>query len=327
MSIPMKIISAASALAAADSRLSIGSAGSTGSSGSTIAPGPRGAGPQPLAPPAPPPGDFRVSALEHFLGSDAKACMPAGVSPFALVHVAQGAPLVHEGAPVRCVYVVQAGSFKTVRTGEDGYEQVLDFVGRHDVIGCDGLANGHHASGALALEESWAYALPLADIRRLAHERPAFNDRWLAAMAAQITRASESAWLIAAVGAEKRVARFLLLLARRMAERGESPRRLRLRMCRRDIASHLGLAHESVSRSFSMLADMRLLRVDNREIEILDDDALRTFASCTRGYPQARRDVPARAPQAALVCAPQAALVCAPQAALVCAPQAALACA
>lgn len=238
---------------------------------------------------------LRESALEQFLGSGAHDWMPAGVSPFALMRVAADAPLVHEGAPARCVYLVQAGSFKTVRTGVDGYEQVLDFVGRHDVIGCDGLADGHHASGAVALEESWVYALPIADIRRLAQQQPGFNERWQATMAAQIAHAGELARLIAAVGSEKRVARFLLQLSRRMAERGESPRRLRLRMCRRDIASHLGLAHESVSRSFSMLADMGLLRVDNREIEIVDGDALREFASCTRGYPEAKRAGPARA--------------------------------
>jgi len=247
---------------------------------------PRRAGPEHAARPA---RDLRVSALEQFLGDGAGEWMPAGVSPFALVRVPQDAMLVHEGAVARCMYLVQAGSFKTVRTGEDGYEQVLDFVGRHDVLGCDGLANGHHASGAVALEESWVYALPLADIRRLARQRPEFNERWQATMAAQIAHAGELSWLTAAVGAEKRVARFLLLLSRRMAERGESPRRLRLRMCRRDVAGHLGLAHESVSRSLSMLTDLGMLRVDNREIEIVDGEALRVFASCTRGYPDARR--------------------------------------
>jgi len=260
---------------------------STNANAKTDDGGPRCAAPQRVA--AAPRRDAGLCALARFLGPGAGESMPAGVSPFALVRVAQEAPLVHEGAPARCVYLVQAGSFKTVRTGEDGYEQVLDFVGRHDVIGCDGLANGQHASGAVALEESWVYALPLADIRRLARQRPDFNDRWQAMLAAQIAHAGELAWLTAAVGAEKRLARFLLLLSRRMAERGESPRRLRLRMCRRDVAGHLGLAHESVSRSLSMLTDLGMLRVDNREIEIVDAEALRAFASCTRGYPDAKR--------------------------------------
>jgi CRP/FNR family transcriptional regulator len=231
--------------------------------------------------------DRFTSALERLFGASLREIAPAGVSPFALVHVVEGAPLVHEGASARCLYLVQAGTFKIMRTGEDGYEQVLGFAGRHDLLGCDGLADGTHRRAVAALEESWVYALPVAEMQRLAQQWPPFAARWQAAMATEIVRAGEMAWIMSAVGADKRTARFISLLAERMAERGESPRRLRLRMGRRDIASHLGLAHESVSRSFSMLAAAGVLRVDNREIEIVDAQALRRFASSTRGYPEA----------------------------------------
>jgi len=227
------------------------------------------------------------SALEQLVGSPLADWAPGGVSPFPLLHVAEGAPLVHEGSPTRCVHLVQAGHFKIYRTGEDGYEHVLGFAGRHEVLGCDGMATGCHASGAMALEESWVYSLPPADIQRLCRLLPHFGARWQAALATQIARAGEVAWLTSTVGAEKRTARFVILYARRMAGEGQSARRLRLRMCRRDIASHLGLAHESVSRSFTLLADAGILRVDNREIEILDPEALHRFALTTRGYPEA----------------------------------------
>jgi len=54
-------------------------------------------------------------------------------------------------------------------------------------------------------------------------------------------------------------------------------------MSRRDIASHLGVAHETVSRSFGELAHWGFISVDNREIGILDVEALKTFARMTRG--------------------------------------------
>ncbi|MBL8325281.1 MAG: Crp/Fnr family transcriptional regulator [Rubrivivax sp.] len=238
--------------------------------------------------------DLPPSALAHLLGEPAfhapgsqGATGSPTPAPYPLVRVAEETPLFLEGAPARSIYVVQAGNFKTVLTGEDGYEHVLDFVTRHDVLGCDGLADGHYASGAVALEESWVFALPAVDLPHLGSQWPQFHARWQAAMARQLARAGEKTWLMATVGAEKRTARFILLHARRMAEAGQSTRRLHLRMGRRDIASHLGLAHESVSRSFSMLADMGLLRVDNRDIEIVDSEALHNFALCTRGYPEA----------------------------------------
>ena len=95
-------------------------------------------------------------------------------------------------------------------------------------------------------------------------------------------RRGELAEMMAAVAAEVRLARFLLQLSRRMDECGQSPRRFHLRMSRRDIASYLGVAHETVSRSFGALARWGWLRVDNREVEILDLPGLKHFALNTR---------------------------------------------
>jgi CRP/FNR family transcriptional regulator len=68
-----------------------------------------------------------------------------------------------------------------------------------------------------------------------------------------------------------------------MAACGQSSFRLRLTMSRRDIASHIGVAHETVSRAFGELADWGYLRVDHREVEILDSAALKSLAGSTRG--------------------------------------------
>jgi CRP/FNR family transcriptional regulator, anaerobic regulatory protein len=105
---------------------------------------------------------------------------------------------------------------------------------------------------------------------------------------------------MAAVAADARLARFLVQLSSSMAERGQSPRRLLLRMNRRDIASHLGLAHETISRSLRLLADAGWLRVHNREIEILDPVALRRCARSTRGPLD---DTPSPSHVPALACA------------------------
>jgi CRP/FNR family transcriptional regulator len=258
---------------------------------------------------APDDGHAWLPPLERLFGENFADCAPAGVSPFARVRVAEQQALFRQGAAARCVYLVHAGWFKIVRTGEDGYEQALDFCGPGDVLGCDALVGETHHNEAVALETAWAYALPIHDVQRLCHRFAAFNSRWQAAMASHITRAGEAAWVMAAVGAEKRTARFVIVLARRLGALGESNRRLRLRMCRRDIASHLGLAHESVSRSFSMLVEQKVLLVDNREIEIIDETALHRIAASTRGPAQAaagtgpaareRAVAPVRVPKAA----------------------------
>jgi len=217
-----------------------------------------------------------------------------GGPSFPLHRVARGTALVIEGAPARCVYVVQAGDFKCVKTAEDGYELVLDFAGRGDLLGFDALATGRHASGAVALEDAAVFAIPLPELEALRLQSRAADAALLATVSRQLARLGEAAWSMAAVGADVRVARFLVQLSARMLERGQSPRVLRLRMGRRDIASHLGLAHESISRSFSALVDAGYLRVDNRDVEILDAVRLQQHACCTRGV----ADEPARVPRA-----------------------------
>ena len=104
------------------------------------------------------------------------------------------------------------------------------------------------------------------------------------AVSRALAQQGELADVMAAVAAEVRLARFMLQLSCRMEACGQSPRRFRLRMGRRDIASHLGVAHETVSRSFQALARWALLNVSNREVEILDMDGLKTLAHCTRRH-------------------------------------------
>lgn len=226
-----------------------------------------------------------LSALIELLGGTADAATRSSRERFSVHRVARGATLVHEGALARTLYVVHSGSFKSVKTAEDGYEHVLAFAWRRDVIGYDGLYREQYAFGAVALEDSQVVALPMATLSALRRQSAAFDAALQALVARQLAHAGDIAEVMAAVSADARLARFLVQLAARMAECGQSPRRLLLRMNRRDIANHLGLAHETISRSLRLLCDAGWLRVHNRDVEILDAQALKRCARSTRGAP------------------------------------------
>jgi CRP/FNR family transcriptional regulator, anaerobic regulatory protein len=224
-----------------------------------------------------------LPALVELVGGSADAACSAGLEHFSMHRVSRGETLVHEGAVADCVYVVQVGSFKSVRSAEDGYEYVLGFGLRGDILGYDGVAGGHFAFSAVALEDSRVVVLPLVLLGTVRRRVPAFDMAVQALLSRQITHAGEIAEVMAAVAADVRLARFLVQLSGRMAERGQSARRLRLCMNRRDIANHLGLAHETISRCFRLLSDRGWLNVDNREVELLDFEGLRRCARSTRG--------------------------------------------
>lgn len=235
------------------------------------------AGDAPEAPPAVPHEGSWIGDLA------AREAARHGVLPPRLQRVPAGTTLVHENGAAHCFHMVLAGDFKLCKVSADGYEQVLDFASRFDVLGFDGLDTGRYAAAAVALEDASVYTMGVAEVEALRRASPAFDRQWLAALSRQLARLGELAVLMAAVSADRRVARFLLQLSRRMAACGQSSRRLRLRMSRRDIASHLGLAHESISRALGTLTSLGLVQVRFRDVEIADHAGLEAFARCTRG--------------------------------------------
>ncbi len=171
---------------------------------------------------------------------------------------------------------------KCIKTQEDGYEQVVNFAQPGELLGFEALHSGRHPTSVVALEDATAYALPMPEFRALRERCATFDGALQFALSRQLARAAGNAEMMCAVASDVRLARFLLWMSARMTEAGHSPRRLLLRMCRRDIASLLGMAHETVSRSFTLLAEDGLVRVENREVEISDLDRLRQRARFTR---------------------------------------------
>ena len=79
--------------------------------------------------------------------------------------------------------------------------------------------------------------------------------------------------------ADQRMAAFLIGLSRRLSERGFSPSRFQLTMARTDIANYLRLAPATVSRVLRRLEDDGLLRIERRDVEVLDMPALGALAA------------------------------------------------
>lgn len=229
------------------------------------------------------PGVGSLQELLRLLGLSQQASdqsVPA--LPVPVLRVQADGVLLHEGSRSNTLYVVRSGSFKCLRVQEDGYEQVLTFAQPGELLGWEALHAGVRQANVMAMEVSTVYALASGDLRSLQQRCPLIEEAVRQGLSRQLSRSAETAEMMVAVASEVRLARFILWLSTRMAEAGQSAYRLRLRMGRRDIASMLGVAHETVSRSFTTLADAGLLRVDNRDVEILDLHGLRARARSTR---------------------------------------------
>ncbi|HEV2540113.1 MAG TPA: helix-turn-helix domain-containing protein [Frateuria sp.] len=192
--------------------------------------------------------------------------------------LAPGQHAYRAGQPFHAIYLVHAGFLKTCDLSEDGRERVTSFHMRGELVGVESIGLAHYACDVVALDDSEIWELPYPPVLHACLQMPELQSRLTAALAAQIR--NDRAWMLAlgTLTAEQRVAAFLLDMAERHLRLGFSPRRFLLRMGRADIASFLGLKHETVTRALSRLDRLLCIEVQRRDIRLLDTDGLRRMA-------------------------------------------------
>jgi CRP/FNR family transcriptional regulator, anaerobic regulatory protein len=116
--------------------------------------------------------------------------------------------------------------------------------------------------------------------------RPFWKIRWLGltkehiiyrVVSRQIVQENASLATLGSLRSDARVARFLAMEADRHAALKFSSQSFKLRMTRREIGSYLGLTLETVSRSLSALDAAGIISVDQRDIQILKPQSLRSL--------------------------------------------------
>ena len=211
-------------------------------------------------------------------------CLPCGLDQgdvvqldslsFSRRKVAQGETIYRAGDRFLNIYAVRSGTFKSSLVLADGREQVSGFHMAGELMGLDGLAQGAHASTAIALEDTEVCAIPYAHLTGLTANSANMQHLVGRLMSREIVREHSLMMLLGSMNAEERLAAFLLNLSQRMKARGYSPSEFHLRMSRAEIGSYLGLKLETVSRTFSAFQQQGLLAVDKKHVRIVDLDGL-----------------------------------------------------
>ena len=191
----------------------------------------------------------------------------------------KGQHLYREGDEFQSVYAVRSGALKAYRTTDDGREQVTGFYFPGEILGMDGISKNIHASSARTLETSSVCEIPFASLSKLSTLMPNLQRHFFQLMSREITEDQVLITLLSKNSADERVAALLLSISTRNARRKLSATQFRLSMSRVDIGNYLGLTVETVSRVLSRMQKLNILRVDNKEIEILDLQGMREIAN------------------------------------------------
>ena len=178
--------------------------------------------------------------------------------------VAAGRWIFGGGEKFDSVFIVYAGFIKTMLLDEAGNEQILHFPMRGDLLGIDGLHANYHSSQAVALSDCELIVIPFTELVKLAHQHATIQAWLYSAISREIAREYAVVSLLGTLGAEARVARFLVSLSSRFEALGHSPTHFNLHMTRQEIGSYLGLTLETVSRALSALHEAQFIDISQR---------------------------------------------------------------
>lgn len=233
-------------------------------------------------------------ARNHCVGCSLQnLCLPTGLKEADMVRldkiivrrrrVARDTLLYRAGEPFRNLYAIKVGHFKTQRVDSGGSQQITGFQMPGELLGMDAIGSGHHHCDGVALEDSEVCEIPFSRLEDLFTEMPSLLRHFHRLMSHEITREQNVMMLLGNMRADQRLAVFFNNLSARYAARGYSPTRFQLRMMREEIGNYLGLTIESISRLLSRFKKAGYIKVSNRDIEILDHDALRALAAGDAG--------------------------------------------
>jgi CRP/FNR family transcriptional regulator len=175
------------------------------------------------------------------------------------------------------IYRVISGVVALFKILANGRRQITGFALPGDFIGLDFAS--HRPCHAEAVTPVRLRCVAKEAVHKAARENPAIAYKLYEAVAADLGAAQDLALTLGQRTAPESVAAFLLLLSRRNARRGEDALRIDLPMRRTDIADHLGLTIETVSRTLTRFKRRGLIGLSGfRHVEIRNMAGLRALA-------------------------------------------------
>jgi CRP/FNR family transcriptional regulator len=236
---------------------------------------------------------FSVNALKASCAACSmhQLCLPMGLDDTEITRldevigkrrrIGRDERLYQVGEPFRNLYAIRFGHFKTCQDNASGEQQITGFQMAGELLGMDAISGDRHHCDAVALEDSEVCEIPFAGLEDLFGHVPTLLRHFHRIMSQEITREQNVMLLLGNMRAEQRFAVFLVNLSARYAVRGYSSDSFQLRMSREEIGNYLGLTIESISRLLSRFKKQGLLKVDKREVTLLDPVLLKAMAAGT----------------------------------------------
>jgi CRP/FNR family transcriptional regulator len=191
--------------------------------------------------------------------------------------VPAGQAFIADGAKAEHFYNVTHGTVRLYKLLPDGRRQIIGFAGPGHFLGL--AVSTCYAFDAEAIDDVTLCRFSRPRLHQLLGDLPSLERRLLEVAASELVLAQEQMLLLGRKTARERLASFLVHMLPDGCVAGSDQTRLHLPMPRADIADHIGLTVETVSRSFGWLKAEALIAIPNAmDVVVRDIDGLRQVA-------------------------------------------------
>lgn len=175
------------------------------------------------------------------------------------------------GQPFTHLFTVHSGMFKSIHTNNKGEERIVEIFIPGQVMGFDGIRDGRYKTTVKAIHSGSYCIIPYQQLNELAFKHKAIQDRLLKMMSEKILQFEISH---SEFNAKQKLVHFIQGVSELYYSRGFSAKQFPFPVSQRDLANHLGLAEETLSRTFAKLKKDDVLMLKDHQITIFDLDAL-----------------------------------------------------
>lgn len=177
-----------------------------------------------------------------------------------------------EGSNSNLVYLILSGAVKTNKSDGSGKELITAIYNANDFFGLSGFTkNIPYQEFATALEDTRTIGIPKDELRRVLEENHLLAMELIQLLSEDLLDAKEQLLNMAYGSVRKKTASTLYKFADKLQKDQEG----RIHILRSDLANIAGMATETLIRTLSSFKKEGLIRIEDRNIQILDLERLR----------------------------------------------------
>ncbi|MGQ9475483.1 MAG: Crp/Fnr family transcriptional regulator [Actinomycetota bacterium] len=182
--------------------------------------------------------------------------------------------------PPRNLYVLASGEVKLLKQTDDGREMIVEMVYPGEIFGEEAIFDGQpYPLTAQALEDVEVLSISRSDFFAFLRDNPDLALEIITELGSRLREAQNTIRALAMERVEWRIARVLLMLARKAGVKGKDGVSIDLPLTRQDIADMAGTTVETTIRVLSNLKKLGLVDTEQGKIVLRDRDRLEEMVS------------------------------------------------